>query len=130
MVKELTKLKVIHVAGTKGKVNDRACLVQSQGCVLQPSAFQPVGSAGLNLCHGRKHAAAMWLQNWLIHLSSFSGCAGANTAGRVCYTCIKQSQSMHMGQLMLTPVFHMQEANCKRSVHSAFLVVLQPTERV
>lgn len=30
MVKELTKLKVIHVAGTKGKVNDRACLVQSK----------------------------------------------------------------------------------------------------
>lgn len=82
MVKELTKLKVIHVAGTKGKVTlSHHDVFLTLECVLAScTAFCP---AGFHLCYGGEHAATMRLQNWLVHFSTLGRCPGENTISRV-----------------------------------------------
>lgn len=69
---ELPRLSVIHVAGTKGKVRWPAHIL-----CLCDAAVQLLGklNAGLDVRHGGEHPAAMWLQDWLVHLPSPSGCA-------------------------------------------------------
>ena len=73
---ELPKLSVIHVAGTKGKVRWPA-----HNLCLHHAAVQPLKklNAGLNVRNGGEHPAAMWLQDWLVHLPSPGGCARKDT---------------------------------------------------
>ena len=42
-----------------------------------------VMSTGVDMRHGGKYAAAMWLQDRTIYLTSSGGCQGADTLARV-----------------------------------------------
>ena len=73
---ELPNLSVIHVAGTKGKVRGPAYILCLHHAAVQLSREL---NAGLNMRHGGEHPAAMWLQDWPVHLTSPSGRARKDT---------------------------------------------------
>ncbi len=79
LVSELTKLKVIHVAGTKGKVCCSTTLIALEGTPPMISGAM----TGINMRNGRKHAAAVRLQDWIVHIATSGGCQRTHTLARV-----------------------------------------------
>ena len=110
---------------------------------------------GVNMRNGRKHAAAVRLQDWIVHIATSGGCQRTHTLARVsfllsfpesspCTAVASRSavtvtlrysallslfcqDSEHIG---LYTGINLQASYSNTNVHQALLVVLQQPERV
>ena len=147
LVSELTKLKVIHVAGTKGKVCCSTTLIALEGTPPMISGAM----TGINMRNGRKHAAAVRLQDWIVHIATSGGCQRTHTLARVSLLLSFPESSSCIAVPNLSAVtllgtavtlcrdsehighhtgIDLQAAYSNTDVHQALLVVFQQPERV